>query len=109
MRETAAKIYADELIPRGYGYPLWCPEGLPNTDIPRIGDVGYVSAGSFVRLLNVMEPKDSGMYEGGPPKDYEPLVYDEDQLYDARDGALPTCVVSSRGVKHFEVTGNIQG
>lgn len=108
MGGTIAEVYAQELASRGYGYPLWYPEGS-KTGVPRIGDVGYISEGAFVRLLNVREAKDSDRYKkGGPPDNYVPLEYDEDELDDTRDAALQTRVISSQSVSHFEVSGNVQ-
>ena len=112
MSEMIAKVYADELTSRGHGYPLWYPEGSQAgilKGIPRIGDVGYISDGAFVRLLNVRELEHSDRYKrGGPPQNYEPLEYDEDELDDPRDAALQTRVISSQSVRHFEVSANVQ-
>lgn len=51
-------VYARQLMMVGHGYPLWNPQ--PNKrrssdsfDPPvQIGDVGYVSNGTFIRLFN---------------------------------------------------------
>ena len=91
---VAAKVYADELTPRGYGYPLWYPEGR-NGVIPRIGDVGYILDGAFVRLLNAKETKENK------------LEYDQDMLADTRPHALQTRVISSQSMENKSAGGAI--
>lgn len=52
MSNSAAwLVYAEQLVGRGYGLPLWHPEPTRYGTEPcevEIGDVGYISEGRFV-------------------------------------------------------------
>ncbi|PIL29739.1 hypothetical protein GSI_08178 [Ganoderma sinense ZZ0214-1] len=51
-------IYVEELLPIGYGHPLWMPEPDSNGRQVFIGDVGWLKAGAFRALFNSMEDAD---------------------------------------------------
>lgn len=107
MTGTIADVYAHELASKGYGYPMWYPEGL-KTGQPQIGDVGYIHNGAFVRLLNVMEPLDHPRYKKGAPDNYVPLEYDQNELQDHRNAALQSKVICSQSVRHSEFKGSVE-
>lgn len=46
--------YANALISKGHGHPLWEPD--PGECAPvEIADVGYISEGSFIKLFNASQ------------------------------------------------------
>ncbi|KAM5540307.1 hypothetical protein V8D89_006126 [Ganoderma adspersum] len=47
-------IYAKQLLPLGYGHPLWMPEPNSGREV-FIGDVGWLNTGEFRALFNSME------------------------------------------------------
>ncbi|KAI0749240.1 hypothetical protein C8Q80DRAFT_1218489 [Daedaleopsis nitida] len=49
---AAWDIYAEQLLPLGYGHPLWVPEPCVEAGQVRIGDVGYLRAGGFRFMFN---------------------------------------------------------
>ena len=65
-------IYAEQLFPAGYGYPLWIPE--PSRDRERqvfIGDVGWIRQGEFRALFNCMKSEDDPVNaEKGVPAEF---------------------------------------
>ena len=42
-------VYAEQLFPLGYGYPLWSPGKV------LLGDVGYLTEGQFHTLFNTIK------------------------------------------------------
>ena len=50
---TPYTVYPSSLFCLGLGYALWYPEPHDLTGEARIGDVGYIDDGSFVRLFNL--------------------------------------------------------
>lgn len=79
---TPSQIYHNGLIKCGLGIPLWHPEPLPKGargggEI-RIGDVGILDDGRFVRLFNVMHKPDLELDDAipGPPNNLELLRVD---------------------------------
>jgi hypothetical protein len=78
MCSVPSRIYAESLLPKGYGYPLWLPE--PNEFLPEdyqkcgagIGDVGLVNPdGSFDYLFNVCLPASHSFNVDRTPEDFE--------------------------------------
>lgn len=64
-------LYEKAMLSLGIGAALWYPE-----DRVEIGDVGFLSHGSFIRMFNVMRPPtESG---GTLPEDYEALQANQD-------------------------------
>ncbi|GJE88442.1 hypothetical protein PsYK624_045250 [Phanerochaete sordida] len=69
--------YAEQLVGRGFGLPLWQPEAEPGPygDV-QIGDVGFVSEGQFIRLFNAMYPADHPINVYGVPQNFVVLQPD---------------------------------
>ena len=68
-------VYQNQLASLYHGLPLWEPNPPKEFyDKVSIGDVGYVREGEFIRMFNVMLPRDhvSNRILGEPPH-YEPL------------------------------------
>ncbi|EKM58726.1 uncharacterized protein PHACADRAFT_182972 [Phanerochaete carnosa HHB-10118-sp] len=71
MSDSCAwSVYADQLVGRGYGLPLWHPEPTPEHGEIEVGDVGYVSEGQFIRLFNAMRPEQDPLNALGVPKGF---------------------------------------
>ena len=85
---TPADIYAEQLIPLGYGYPLWQPEPTKHGEV-LIGDVGFISGGCFYRLFNAMLPQDDPINARGVPEEFQVLEVDNTELLHAKDEFLP--------------------
>ena len=51
-RAAAWTIYAKQLYPQGYGYPLWQPDPDPKANPVDIADVGWLDKGGFFQLFN---------------------------------------------------------
>ncbi len=72
MWTSPCDIYASQLFPIGYGYPLWIPE--PNSTSGRetfIGDVGWLKDGGFHHLFNSMRDGDDPInQERNVPRDF---------------------------------------
>ena len=55
---TPWDIYAEQLSPVGYGYPLWIPEPDHNGREVLVGDVGWLHEGQFRPLFNARNASD---------------------------------------------------
>ncbi|CCM01072.1 uncharacterized protein FIBRA_03120 [Fibroporia radiculosa] len=54
--DHAWNAYARQLLPLGFGHPLFFPEPSRKQGQIELGDVGWIVRGSFRRLLNVTKP-----------------------------------------------------
>ncbi|TBU52469.1 WD40-repeat-containing domain protein [Dichomitus squalens] len=100
-------IYAEQLFPMGFGYPLWIPE--PSRDRGRqvyIGDVGWIKQGEFRALFNCMKPEDDPVNEEkGVPLDF--------QLFNPKNVSIGRCerigqkVVASSSIRTIEAQGDV--
>lgn len=95
----AAAVYAEQLLPRGHGYPLWIPEPDTTDNQVRIGDVGYIWEGSFCTLFNATLPASHPVNRNGVPKGFVPLEFDTAELVRTRDTYLPDAPVCSQYVR----------
>lgn len=92
----SSKIYADSLISKGYGTPLW----MVSTDV-MTGDVGFVhDSGLWVRLFNVLYDSEHAINEDGVPEDFVPLKYSPRLLLKSPKILDPT-VLASVSVKQI--------
>jgi hypothetical protein len=78
MSQAPSDVYARQLLPKQYGYPLFVPE--PYDDLPAeyrdrgtsIGDVGIIMPnGSFSFVLNICAPMDDPVNCYGVPEGFE--------------------------------------
>lgn len=70
--EAAWDIYAKELVPLAFGYPLWGPEPDSRHGEVQLGDVGYLHEGYFCFLFATMAPADDPRnMHSGVPADFE--------------------------------------
>ncbi|KIJ47271.1 hypothetical protein M422DRAFT_66584 [Sphaerobolus stellatus SS14] len=102
-------IYAEQLgLKRAgyYGYPLWQAEPAAGLAAD-IGDVGYVSQGSWIRLFNVFKPADDAAnFSLGFPSDSEyPL---ERGIGQTKPSTLPSKEpIFSNNVNMTELKANV--
>ncbi|KAI0086257.1 hypothetical protein BDY19DRAFT_370479 [Irpex rosettiformis] len=103
----AAEVYAEQLLPKAHGLPLWIPEPSKFGEV-LIGDVGYVYDGCFYRLFNVTHPPDDDVNQGGVPEEFEVLEYDPCLLHRV-DQYLDAGVVCSKSVARADVSAAASG
>lgn len=80
MSVASSQVYARQLLPQKYGYPLYIPE--PSDNLPlqfrergvSIGDVGVVMPnGSFNFAFSVCAPADDPVNCFGVPAGFQPM------------------------------------
>ncbi|KZT00236.1 uncharacterized protein LAESUDRAFT_666546 [Laetiporus sulphureus 93-53] len=65
---SSAEVYAEQLLRRCEGYPLWAPEVSEHGEV-LIGDVGVVERGAFIRMFNTTrDANDEANRHGVPPE-----------------------------------------
>lgn len=94
---SAATTYAEQLVGRGYGLPLWHPEPTKFGEV-QIGDVGYVDDGCFYRLFNAIRPASDPLNKWGVPENFVELVVNADFALHTEENYLqpgPVCTTST--------------
>ncbi|KAF8269499.1 hypothetical protein EI94DRAFT_955083 [Lactarius quietus] len=66
-------IYRDQLASVRRGHALWMPDPTGLYDQVRIGDVGYVRQGQFLRMFNALLPANDNSQVYGVPEEFVPL------------------------------------
>jgi hypothetical protein len=69
-------IFRDELALKypAYGHALWVPSPGGLYLSVQVGDVGFIREGKFIRLFNVLLPRDHPSHENfGVPEYHDPL------------------------------------
>jgi len=61
--------YANALISKGYGYPLWEPDPVECAPV-ELADVGYISEGGFIKLFNASREADDQNNRLGLPRQH---------------------------------------
>ena len=105
---NAAAVYAEQLVGRGYGLPLWRPEPANPLDEVEIGDVGYISEGEFIRLFNATKPADHSLNSRGVPKGFtvlEPSAW----LLRSEEQHLPPGPICTTSTHYREVYAEARG
>ena len=84
MDQVASNVYARQLLPKKYGYPLYYPEpldSLPTEYRKRgtsMGDVGIIRDGSFQFAFNLFTSGDDiTINRFGVPSDFTKMQLDE--------------------------------
>ena len=97
-------IYAEQLLPVGYGHPLWLPE--PSSREIELGDVGWLKEGGFHPLFNSMNAsEDSINRERGVPSAF--AMFNLQNLYISEDENLAQPIVYSKSIRTTDVSGNM--
>ena len=105
--DAAYNVYAKQLFLMRHGYPLWHPEIERGRGFEiQIGDVGYLQAGAFNRIVNATLPSDHQDHQKfGTPKDHEPfkikpfLIHTQENVIESH--------LCSRHVHSFTLEGGI--
>jgi hypothetical protein len=100
---VAAQVYAEQLISKGHGFPLW----YPDIGEVHLGDVGYIWDGSFTRLFNVTLPPEHPINQRGVPEGFMQLQYDPKSTIRKVERYLEKGSVCSQSVKRLQI--GIQG
>ena len=104
---TAWDVYAQELLPLGYGYPLWDPSPDPHSGAIEIGDVGFIENGQFVRLFNPTLPREHPVNRvWGLPKDFRRLDIADRLVFD-KELTFSSDSLCSRHVTKAEVNAKL--
>ncbi|CAL1702007.1 unnamed protein product [Somion occarium] len=100
--------YAEQLAPRGYGYPMWFPDFPIHNNEILMGDVGWFDEGKFHRLFNALKPADDPLNaKFGVPTGFVPLRWDE-RMVDRTENFLPPGIHATSSVRHNAAEGNVQ-
>ncbi|TFK89205.1 WD40 repeat-like protein [Polyporus arcularius HHB13444] len=104
MSTTPWDIYAEQLLPVGYGHPLWIPE--PNEREVEIGDVGWLNNGEFRALFNSMKPHDDPInLDKGVPPDFK--VFNPRNLSIHNTERIGQKMVCSRSINAADAQGHV--
>ena len=68
-------IYAEELSNLRHGIPLWSPQPDHQSGNFKLGDVGAIVNGNFIKLFNAVEGRGHASQDDPFPDDFEPLVF----------------------------------
>ncbi|KAF8525332.1 hypothetical protein JB92DRAFT_1322811 [Gautieria morchelliformis] len=90
------QLYQQALTSAGHGTPLWEPSSTTSQTALRIGDVGYLRFGTFVRLFNVTLPSGHRENENGEPENYVPLVVHPTEWHRT---VIPKGIIASSGIQ----------
>lgn len=66
-------VYREQLAGLYHGHALWEPAPAGLYDQVRVGDVGIVRQGHFLRMFNALFPADNPLQSYGVPYDFTPL------------------------------------
>jgi hypothetical protein len=114
LSERDSEIYAQKLLPKGHGYPMWTPQ--PLLDLPdaykaqgiAIGDVGRITAsGAFDYLFNICQPANASVNEEGMiPDNFEQVELTPRDLAD-ENFRPPGSDISSTSIKSTTFNANL--
>ena len=97
-------IYAEQLEPLGYGYPLWTPDPAPGAAQVDIGDVGLIKDGEFIALFNIFRGEDEEQPRGCVPIGHVPLDISKIQVVGPRD-KISQSPLYSRSIRVTNASG----
>ena len=66
-------IYAEHLLPRGHGHPLWMPDHDSSKGEIQLCDVGWIERGEFFPLFNAICGEANRQIKGVVPAGFKPL------------------------------------
>ena len=100
-------IYAQQLLPVGYGHPLWVPE--PSSTSGRevlIGDVGWLKEGEFRALFNSMrDEEDPVNQEKNVPRDF--TVFSPSNISIGKSDKITATMVFSQSIKASDAQAEV--
>ena len=98
-------IYAEQLYPQGYGYPLWMPDYDPSASEVELCDVGWIERGGFFPLFNATRGEADRQIRGGVPAGFEPLDLSTLLRTGPHEDITQRCI-HSRTIKNFCISGD---
>lgn len=101
-------IYAKELFPLGYGFPLWDPDTTQANGEVCIGDVGFIEHGTFYRMFNAMEAKETDFKDGNKPLDYEEFKLVSTCSESSREHAIPPGTLHNKSISNKQVAAHLE-
>ncbi|KAI1791420.1 WD40 repeat-like protein [Ganoderma leucocontextum] len=107
--QHAWTVYANQLFPQGYGYPLWQPDPDPTAAREiSIGDVGWMSNGGFFQLFNARMREQESQVHADVPEDFVP--FDPPNLIISGPNKSETAIppLCSQTVETFDASGLAQ-
>lgn len=114
MDQVASNVYARQLLPKKYGYPLYYPEPLDS--LPReyrqrgtsMGDVGIIRNGSFQFAFNLFKPgNDTTINRFGVPSDFTQMQLDERFISRIMNKHSKESELMSTSVEKIDASGNL--
>ena len=116
LSQSDSEIFAEELLLKKHGYPLWKPDPRSwGDDIPqeyifsgvRIGDVRVVkNDGSFDCIFNIYSLASDPMNCKGVPDDFSPLAWPESDIHSQSLKHGLDTVISSPGILRQAIPPN---
>ncbi|KAI0673302.1 hypothetical protein C8Q78DRAFT_716000 [Trametes maxima] len=106
MSSAPWDIYAEQLTPLRYGYPLWVPDPSPGKPPVQLGDVGWIREGQFLPLFNVFRDADDNQPRGAVPSGFTPLNLSDITVEGPRE-KISQKVVCSRSIRQNDVSGGV--
>ena len=106
MPLSHAELYAQKQFRHQHGYALFDPNPGGLYDEVRVGDVGYVEDGAFIRLFNAFHAADHIVNSGALiPDDFTPM--DEELTKTRKSDSLSNRLLASESVRDLraEVAG----
>jgi hypothetical protein len=111
MSQAPSEVYARQLLPKKYGYPLFIP--APHNNLPpeyrdrgtSIGDVGIIKPnGSFSFVFCICAPATSPVNCFGVPEGFEPIVLGPEGIEVVDDRHYTPSDVVSTSVTRKDIT-----
>ena len=107
QQDAAWNIYAKQLLAMRQGYPLWHPEIERERGLEiKVGDVGYLHEGAFIRIFNATLPDDHEDHKMfGVPHGHKPFRVNQFLWRD--QSSVIESHLCSRSVSSFELEGGV--
>ena len=103
MTSAPWEIYAEQLFPLKYGYPLWLPDSYGQE--VQVGDVGWLVNGGFRALFNAMNP-DSSSAIAAPSSTIEPL--ERHRVPETTCPIITQPMICSRSIRRVQTDASIE-
>ncbi|KAI1791429.1 hypothetical protein LXA43DRAFT_865431, partial [Ganoderma leucocontextum] len=100
-------LYAKQLFPQGYGYPLWQPDPDPTREVD-IGDVGWMAYGGFCQLFNARREDRDKQVHADVPEDFVPFDPPNLVILGPAESVTAIPPLCSQTVETFDASGSAQ-
>ena len=98
-------VYAKNLFPLGFGYPLWKPDPAPGHRGVEIGDVGRLERGEFRTLFSTMQP-DTAVQAKGVPEGYVQFATHPGSIHGPREEIMQP-IIHSRTIRRLDASAGL--